>query len=175
MARENTLPFSKALSRVSSRTGTPVVASLVVGTGAVAALLVNIGRTALFTALSSLCIAMLYLAYLGVTGPLLYRRLTGWTAARAGDVDEGGRPVFTLGRWGVALNAVAVVYQAFMVVNLLWPRTAVYDTTGHTWWLQWSAVLFIAVTTAVGGFYYAFAHRRHRGFAATQLAAAEAA
>jgi hypothetical protein len=118
---------------------------------------------------------MLYLAYLGVTGPLLYRRLTGWTAARAEDVDEGGRPVFTLGRWGVAVNAVAVVYQALMVVNLLWPRTAVYDTTGHTWWLQWSAVLFIAVATAVGGFYYAFAHRRHRGFAAIPLAAAEAA
>ena len=71
---------------------------------------------------------------------------------RAGptDLDEDGRPVFTLGRWGVALNAVAVLYQVCMVVNLLWPRTAVYDTTGHTWWLRWSAVLFIAATTAVG-------------------------
>ena len=171
MARENALPFSKTLAKVSARTGTPVVASFVVGTGAVAALLVNIGQTALFTALSSLCIAMLYLAYLGVTGPLLYRRLTGWTAARAADVDEDGKPVFTLGRWGVAVNAVAVVYQAFMVVNLLWPRSAVYDTTGHTWWLQWSAVLFIAATTVVGGLYYAFAHRRHLGFATTHLVA----
>jgi hypothetical protein len=151
-----------------------VVASLVVGLGAVAALVVNIGQTALFTALSSLCIAMLYLAYLGVTGPLLYRRLTGWTAARAKDLDEDGRPVFTLGRWGVPLNAMAVLYQVCMVVNLLWPRTAVYDTTGHTWWLRWSAVLFIAVTTAVGACYYAFAHRGHRGFAAVPLAAAEA-
>jgi urea carboxylase system permease len=175
MARENALPFSKALSRVSSKTGTPIVASLVVGTGAVAVLLVNVGQTALFTALSSLCIAMLYLAYLGVTGPLLYRRLTGWTAARAADVDEDGRAVFTLGRWGIALNAVAVVYQAAMVVNLLWPRVAVYDTTGDTWWLQWSAVLFVAATTAAGGLYYAFAHRNHRVFATAPLAAAEAA
>lgn len=175
MARENALPGSKALARVSPRTGTPVVASLVVGIGAVAALLVNIGQTALFTALSSLCIAMLYLAYLGVTGPLLYRRLTGWTAARSGDLDEDGRPVFTLGRWGVVLNAGAVLYQASMVVNLLWPRTAVYDTTGHTWWLRWSAVLFIAATTAAGACYYAFTHRGHRGFAEVRLPAAEAA
>jgi len=175
MARDNALPGSKALSRVSSRTGTPVVASLVVGLGAVAALIVNIGQTALFTALSSLCIAMLYLAYLGVTGPLLYRRLTGWTAARAKDLDETGRPVFTLGRWGVPLNAMAVLYQVCMVVNLLWPRTAVYDTTGHTWWLQWSAVLFIAVTTVIGAGYYAFTHRGHRGFATVPLAAVEAA
>lgn len=175
MAREEALPGSKILARVSPRTGTPVVAGLVVGLGAVAALLVNIGQTALFTALSSLCIAMLYLAYLGVTGPLLYRRLSGWTAARSGDLDEDGRPVFTLGRWGVVLNAAAVLYQASMVVNLLWPRTAVYDTTGHTWWLRWSAVLFIAATTAVGACYYAFTHRGHRGFAEVRLAAAEAA
>jgi hypothetical protein len=118
---------------------------------------------------------MLYLAYLGVTGPLLYRRLTGWTAARAGDLDEAGRPVFTLGSWGVAINAVAVLYQATMVVNLLWPRTAVYDTTGHTWWLRWSAVLFIAATTAIGACYYAFTHRGHREFAAVVPVAAEAA
>lgn len=175
MARENALPGSKVLARVSARTGTPVAASLLVGGGAVAALLVNIGQTALFTALSSLCIAMLYLAYLGVTGPLLYRRLTGWTAARDAELDETGRPVFTLGRWGVALNAVAVLYQAAMIVNLLWPRTAVYDTTGHTWWLRWSAVLFIAATTAVGAGYYAFTHRGHRRFAAIPVAAAEAA
>ena len=175
MARDQALPWSRTLSRVSARTGTPIVASLVVGAGAVAALLVNIGQTALFTALSSLCIAMLYLAYLGVTGPLLYRRLTGATAARAADVAEDGKPVFTLGRWGVPLNAVAVAYQAVMIVNLLWPRTAVYDTTGHTWWLRWSAVLFIAASTAVGGLYYAFSHRGHREFATAPLAAAEAA
>jgi hypothetical protein len=120
----------------------------------------------LFTALSSLCIAMLYLAYLGVTGPLLVRRLTGWTAGLQSEPDEGGRKVFGLGRFGIAANAVAVVYQAVMVVNLLWPRAAVYDTTGHTWWLRWSAVLFIAGSTAAGALYYAFAHRGHRAFAA---------
>ncbi|MEY9934027.1 urea carboxylase system permease [Catenulispora sp. GP43] len=171
MARENALPFSRALAKVSPRTGTPVTASLVVGAGAVAALVVNIGQTALFTALSSLCIAMLYLAYLGVTGPLLWRRLTGWTAQFDGGRDEDGRAIFSLGRFGVACGAVAVLYQATMVVNLLWPRAAVYDTTGHTWWLRWSGVLFIAGATAVGGLYYAATHRRHRAVGGIAIAA----
>ncbi|NUP50373.1 MAG: amino acid permease [Catenulispora sp.] len=165
MAREDALPFSKSLAKVSRRTGTPIIASLVVGAGAVGTLLVNIGQTALFTALSSLCIAMLYLAYLGVTGPLLVRRLTSWTASHLDARDEDGREVFSLGRFGIAVNALAVLYQAGMVVNLLWPRTAVYDTTGHTWWLRWSAALFIAASTAAGALYYTFARRRHHAFA----------
>ncbi|OLE20733.1 MAG: amino acid permease [Catenulispora sp. 13_1_20CM_3_70_7] len=175
MARENALPFSGALAKVSPRTGTPIVASLVVGVGAVATLLVNIGQTALFTALSSLCIAMLYLAYLGVTGPLLLRRLTGWTSRWETTLDEDGAAVFGLGRFGVAVSAVAVLYQAAMVVNLLWPRAAVYDTTGHTWWLRYSAVLFIAASSAAGALYYAFSHRTHRVVAVLPAAGLEAA
>src|ERR1700744_5647470 len=71
MARQRALPFHRILGRVSPRTGTPVVTSIVVGAGAALALVVNLGQAAIFTALASLCIAMLYLAYLGVTGPLL--------------------------------------------------------------------------------------------------------
>src|SRR5579859_262576 len=74
MARQRALPFHRALSRVSPRTGTPVTASIVVGAGAALALVVNLGQSAVFTALSSLCIAMLYLGYLGVTAPLLLHR-----------------------------------------------------------------------------------------------------
>ena len=52
------------------------------------------------------------------------------------------------------MNVVAVLYQARDGVNLAWPRAAVYDLTGHTWWLQWSAVLFIGATL-VGAAYLA--------------------
>ena len=37
-----------------------------------------------------------------------------------------------------------------MIVNLAWPRPEIYDLTGETWWLQWSAVLFIGATLVVG-------------------------
>ncbi|MFZ4892897.1 APC family permease [Plantibacter sp. Mn2098] len=150
MARERALPFWRTLSRVSPRTGTPIATSVVVGVGAALALAVNFGQSAIFTALSSLCIAMLYLAYLGVTVPLLVRRISLRGRGFPPGVDEDGKPLFTLGRWGIPLNALAVLYQIAMVVNLAWPRPEIYDLTGETWWLQWSALLFIGATLLVG-------------------------
>lgn len=162
MARENALPFSATLAKVSKRTGTPVVASVVVGAGAALALAVNLHQSAIFTALSSICIAMLYLAYLCVTLPLLLARLRARRhGLREKDLlDEHGEPLFSLGRWGVAINVVAVAYQAVSLVNLVWPRQAIFDLTGKTWWLQWSAVVFIGLVVAVGALIYrVMAHR----------------
>ncbi|RZS90863.1 amino acid/polyamine/organocation transporter (APC superfamily) [Motilibacter rhizosphaerae] len=151
MARERSLPFSGALSTVSSKNGAPVVSTLVVGVGAAIVLLVNVKQSAIFTALASLCIGMLYLAYLGVTVPLLLERIRHRRDGVVLDgVDEHGAPLFGLGRWGIPLNVLAVVFQVAMAVNLLWPRAAVYDLTGHTWWLRWSALLFVGLTLVAG-------------------------
>jgi urea carboxylase system permease len=164
MARERTLPFWSVLGRVSPRTGTPIATSVVVGVGAAIALAVNWNQSAVFTALASLCIAMLYLAYLGVTVPLLVTRIRARaTGGLAQGVDEHGRPLFSLGRFGIAVNAVAIAYQVVMVVNLLWPRAAIYDLTGHTWWLQWSGLLFIALTLVVGAVIHWRTRIRHGG------------
>ncbi|QOV40761.1 amino acid permease [Streptomyces ferrugineus] len=162
MAREGALPFHRYLGKVSARTGTPIITSIVVGVGAATALLVNIHQSAIFTALSSLCIAMLYLAYLGVTLPLLVARIRyrGTDRLPAG-VDETGQPLFSLGRWGTVVNTLAVLFQVGMAVNLLWPRAEIYDLTEGTWWLQWSALLFIGLSFAVGAGYF-LARRLHR-------------
>ena len=161
MARERALPFSKQLAKVDERTGTPILTSVVIGVGAVLALAVNIGQSAIFTALSSLCIAMLYLAYLGVTAPLLVRRLRWRRGGLPSGVDEDGKPLFTLGRWGIPVNVLAVLFQVVMVVNLAWPRAEIYDLTGESWWLQHSAVLFIAAALVVGAAYHLTSRRRH--------------
>jgi antibiotic biosynthesis monooxygenase (ABM) superfamily enzyme len=91
------------------------------------------------------------LAYLGVTVPYLISRIK---ERRAGvvetGVDEIGKPLFSLGRWGIPINVLAVIYQVVFVINLMWPRPEIYDLTGHTWWLQWSALLFLGVTLLVG-------------------------
>ncbi|WP_051570918.1 APC family permease [Cryptosporangium arvum] len=156
MAREGALPFSKALGRVSPRTGTPVVTSIVIGAGAALALAVNVNSTTIFTALSSICIAMLYVAYLGVTLPLLVVRIKHRNTDHfpAGH-DEDGKSLFTLGRFGIAVNALAVVYQTIMIVNLMWPRPEIYDlSTDGNWVLQYSAVLFVGAVVAVGAVYF---------------------
>ncbi|CAM3927317.1 APC family permease [Smaragdicoccus niigatensis] len=162
MAREKALPFHKQLAKVSPRTGTPIITSIVVGLGAMIALAVNINQSAIFTALASLCIGMLYLAYLGVTLPLLFTRIKHLkTDHFPSGVDEDGVPQFSLGKFGIAINVVAVLYQIGMIVNLMWPRPEIYDLTGGTWWLQWSALLFTGICL-LGGAAYFFLRRLHR-------------
>lgn len=164
MAREKALPGHRALAKVSPRTGTPITTSIVVGVGAAIALLVNINSTTIFTALASICIAMLYIAYLGVTLPLLIVRIRHANSDRfPAGYDEHGKPLFSLGRWGILVNAVAVVYQAIMAINLMWPRIFIYDLTPDgTWWLQWSAALFVGLTLLLGAGYF-IARQLHTG------------
>ncbi|MGW7419310.1 amino acid permease [Streptomyces sp. NPDC054813] len=148
MARDEQLPFAGRLARVNPRTGMPGAPAVVVGVLAGALLLLNFASPDAFLAIGTTCIVMLYLAYAMVTGPLLVRRLRG--EFRAEGTDETGAPLFSLGRWGVPVNAVALLYGLVMSVNLAWPRGAVYDPSGGHWYFRWFTVLFLTVTLAVG-------------------------
>ncbi|MFE9094659.1 amino acid permease [Streptomyces sp. NPDC007264] len=148
MARDGRLPFAAPLARVNPRTGMPTAPALVVGVLAAALLLLNFVSPDAFLAIGTTCIVMLYLAYAMVTGPLLVRRLRG--RFPAGGTDETGAPLFSLGRWGIPVNALALLYGLLMTVNLAWPRAAVYDPAGGHWYFQWFTVLFLAVTLAAG-------------------------
>jgi amino acid transporter len=142
-----------------------VVPALFVGICALGLLAVNIGNQSAFLALTSVAIVMFYIAYLGVTGGMLVRRLRGqWPRPEHG-------PYFSLGRWGLLVNAVAVAYGAVVAVNIGWPRAAVYDalagtkdTAGHVipahWYWQYIAVLFIGIVVVVGAIYYFAVYNR---------------
>ncbi|NUS16585.1 MAG: amino acid permease, partial [Streptomyces sp.] len=156
MARDRQLPFSARLARVNTRTGMPTAPALVVGVLAAALLLLNFASPEAFLAIGTTCIVMLYLAYAMVTGPLLVARLRGrFTSDGTDGTDETGAPLFSLGRWGVPVNALALVYGLLMAVNLAWPRAAVYDPAGGHWYFQWFTVLFLGVTVAAGVAYRA--------------------
>ena len=43
-----------------------------------------------------------------------------------------------------------MVYGAFMVVNMGWPRSEVYDPAGGHWYLKYFALLFCAAAATVG-------------------------
>jgi hypothetical protein len=103
-----------------------------------------------FAALTSTCIVMLYVAYLCVTAPLLYRRLQGWPKNAGEQLDEAGKPVFSLGRWGLPINLVAVAYGLAMAINLAWPRAEVFNPAGTDPILQYFAIIVLAVT-GIGG------------------------
>ncbi|WP_433731236.1 amino acid permease [Nocardia sp. CA-129566] len=141
MARDGKLPFARRLAAVHPRFGTPVLPSVVIGVLGIGLLVLNLGNAAIFATLASVCIVTLYLAYLLVTVPLLVRRIRGW------DSDSA---LFSLGRFGIAVNALAVVWGIAMAVNLAWPRAEVYTPNGGGWWMLWAAPLFVLVVMAVG-------------------------
>lgn len=143
MARDGQLPFATALSRVHPRRGTPMWPAVAIGVLAVAALAVNVGNPALFTTLASVCIVMIYIAYLMVSVPTLVARLRGRFA-------PAGPGLFSLGRWGLPVNIAAVAYGIAMTVNLSWPRAEVFDPGGESPWLRFSAPAVVVVVMLVG-------------------------
>ncbi|MGW0753629.1 APC family permease [Streptomyces sp. NPDC002587] len=165
MARDNNLPASSRLAKVSARFGTPILPTVIIGVLALSILLVNIRQPQIFTVVTSIGIVMIYVAYLLVTGPMLVARLRGrWQPA-------GGK--FSLGRWGLPVNVLAVVWGAAMTLNLIWPRSAVYNAAApYHWYLRWGAVLFVGAI-ALGGFgYYWFVQRHRTGVLAEHAVAA---
>ncbi|MGW0699140.1 APC family permease [Streptomyces sp. NPDC002867] len=165
MARDNNLPTSSRLAKVSPRFGTPVLPTVIIGVLALAILVVNIRQPQIFTVVTSIGIIMIYLAYLLVTGPMLVARLRGrWQPAE-------GR--FSLGRWGLPVNILAVLWGGAMTLNLIWPRSAVYNAAApYHWYLRWGAVLFVGAIAAGGFAYYWFVQRHRTGVLAEHAAVA---
>ena len=146
MGRDGKLPAASAIARVHGKSKTPLIPSLVIGVLTIALLILNVGTQRAFFVLTSVAIIMFYLAYLCVTGPLLLARVRGkWPMPTHG-------PYFSLGRWGLPVNVLAVVFQVGVLVNLAWPRAAVYGA--DHWYYQWGAFVFVGLLGGVGALYY---------------------
>jgi urea carboxylase system permease len=164
MARDNALPFGEKLATVNPKTQTPIVPAVTIGIIAVIILVINIGQPKIFTVLTSIAIIMIYMAYLMVTGPMLKKRLQGQWPPK--DLKEGG--YFNMGRWGLLVNIVAVVWGVGMAVNLAWPRAAVY---GEPWYNTWGAFVYIGVILGLGLLWYFVKGRHHIGCLESHAAA----
>lgn len=158
MARDNNLPAGRALARIDPKHRTPVVPAVLTGVIAIAILVLNIGQPQIFTVVTSIAIVLIYLAYLLVTGPMLVKRVRGqWPPPK-----EKGH--FSLGKWGLPVNILAVLWGAGMIVNLAWPRREVYNAEPpFHWYLEWGAVLFVGVVAVAGFAWYWFVQRHRSG------------
>ena len=156
MARDNNLPGGSRLAHVHPKYRTPVVPAVVIGVLAVLILVVNIRQPQIFTVVTSIAIILIYLAYLLVTVPMLVSRLRGtW---------RPDRTHFSLGRWGLPVNVVAVVWGAAMAINLGWPRREVYNAVEpYHWYLQWGGPLAVGGLTLLGLAYYTLRQRHLSG------------
>jgi urea carboxylase system permease len=151
MARDNQLPFAHVLAQVSPRTQTPIVAALISGLVPMLVLLIGLVNPKLFQAVVSIALVLVYLAYLSVTFSVLRERVSGQAPT-----EPSARSGFSLGRWGLAINIVAVAWGVLMTVNLAWPRAEFF---GPAWYQQYVALIVVPAVAAIGAVYYWLAVR----------------
>lgn len=155
MARDNNLPMARALGRVPRRTQAPVLPALLVGVLAAGLLVVNLDLPHVIETLCSVAIVWVNLAYLLVTLPMLIARLRRrWKPERR---DPAGGPLFSMGRFGLPINAIASAWGLLVVLNVSWPRTQIYGTGP---WSRFAAPLWTLALVVAGGLYYATVQRR---------------
>jgi urea carboxylase system permease len=156
MARDKALPGSSVLSKVHPSLHTPVFMCITIGVLAFIPMLQYAGAGIIAIAATG----MIYLAYFVGNIALLRARLRGWPKAKA---------PFSLGRWGVPVNVLALAWGGGMLINFAWPRAATNPTpvqTGlgldfHWNWLNHRPVLWtvVAALMIVGSAYFFLVQR----------------
>jgi urea carboxylase system permease len=164
MARDNGLPGSHKLSRISERDKTPIVPVIGVAVIAILVLLVNIRQPQVVVVVTSDTVILALIAYVLVVGPFALVRIRGkWTKPEKG--------YFSLGRAGLAVSIAAFIWGVAMIINIAWPRRSIYNPVApFHWWLQWGGILFPAICLAIAFGVYWFVQRHKIGILAEHAA-----
>ena len=159
MARDNQLPFAQPLAKVSPSLHTPVWTCIAIAVLAAVPFIQYSGVAIIAIAATG----MIYLSYFLGNIVILRARSRGWPKASA---------PFKLGRWGLLVNIVALLYGGAMLINFAWPRAASNPKPNqtvapakldfHIGFLNdipilWTVVVVIAL---IGAIYYAAVGRR---------------
>jgi amino acid transporter len=157
MSRDRQLPVSRQLARVAPGLHTPVWTCVAIAVLAAVPFLKYSGAGTIAIAATG----MIYLSYFLGNLVIMRARLRGWPKARA---------PFRLGRWGLLVNVVALLYGGAMLVNFAWPRAASNPKPEQTngllsfGWsvlnkipILWTVVIGIAL---IGAIYYLATGRR---------------
>ena len=155
MSRDNQLPGSQFLSKVSPSLHTPVWTCVAVGALAAVPFIQFSGATTIAIAATG----MIYLSYFLGNIVIMRARARGWPKTSA---------PFKLGRWGVVVNVLALLYGGAMLINFAWPRIASNPKPNQTGGLLhlnfldgipilWTVAVFIVL---IGAIYYLIVGRR---------------
>jgi amino acid transporter len=138
MSRDRFLPGATALSKVSTRTGEPVYTVVLCVVLSFIPLLIISKITVVVDAVAGLLLA----TYFITAGVSLPRRLRGWP----------DRPSpFRLGRWGIPLTVIGLVWVAFALTVTAWPRDITNPVLGPTrviWEIGGGLIVLAAVAWA---------------------------
>jgi amino acid transporter len=161
MSRDNTLPFSKPLAKVSPTLHTPVWTCITIAVLSAVPFLKYAGVGIIAIAATG----MIYLSYFLGNIVILRARARGWPKTSA---------PFRLGRWGMLVNILGLVYGGAMLINIAWPRVASNPEPSQTGGLLSFGIGFlnnipilwtVAIGIALIGAIYYFGVGRRKQFA----------
>ena len=112
-ARDEMIAGSRTLSRLSPHTHVPVASLLVAGIVPAAIALCGLWLTNAVATIVSFAAAGIYIAFQMLVLGALMARFNGWKPAGP----------FTLGRWGLCINILALLYGISAIIDMVWPRS----------------------------------------------------
>ncbi|KAL1864671.1 hypothetical protein Plec18167_009671 [Paecilomyces lecythidis] len=150
-ARDKGLPFSEWISHVDPKRQLPVNAIALSCLISALLSIINIGSLTAFNAIISLNVAALMFTYSMSLGCVIYRRICH---------PETLPPRrWSLGKWGLPINIIALLYVIFAIFWSFWPGNT--PTTLDTF--NWSVVMFVGVFVISLFMYFLKGHREYVG------------
>ncbi|KAK4623687.1 hypothetical protein CLAFUW4_05712 [Fulvia fulva] len=137
-ARDRGLPFSRWISKMDNRVHVPVNATYLTLACTTLLSLIKLGSNAAFNAILSLQLSTLMASYLIAITCVVIRKIQ--------DPDSLPRARWSLGRYGLPINVVAMLYSAFACFWSFWPNTTLVGTTSENLEsFNWAPVIFVGV------------------------------
>jgi amino acid transporter len=132
-ARDNGLPFSKWIGHVHPKYQIPANAIMFTCVFTCLISLINIGSTVAFNAIISLQVVAIMATYAVSISCVLYRRIAH------PELIPTAR--WSLGKWGIPVNALGLAYVTFTFFWSFWPNSIPVNVQN----MNWSVVLFMGV------------------------------
>jgi choline transport protein len=150
-ARDQGFPFSSWIAKVDNRRAIPQNACILTSVISICLGLIYIGSPVAFYAITSLLTVALLQCYCLSIGCLLWRRVC----------HPETLPIaqFPLGKFGILVNACAVIYAFWSFFWSFWPQTSPVTAAGF----NWASVIFVSVLLLSMVYYALHAHRTYTG------------
>ncbi|NRD79203.1 amino acid permease [Bacillus sp. BRMEA1] len=134
--RDHKIPGSKLWAKMSIKHETPVAAIVFSG---IFTILLSLSASA-ESYIVNICVVGIYMAYLSVSIGALIARKRGWISTTS---------PWNLGKWGLTVNLLSLLWGVFVIINLSWPRSP-----GQPWYLNYSVPLLTVGVLLLGAVYY---------------------
>ena len=149
-ARDLGFPFGRWIAKVDTAGTYPVNSCLVVWAFVVLINLITLGSVVAFEAIVSLQILALMFTYLVSLSCIVWRRLFGAPLPAS---------PWTLGRFALPINIIAVCYCVYLITFLPWPGSV--PVTAAT--MNWSCVMFGGIMLIAAVYYGLQARKTYKG------------